>query len=277
MTDTPPTTYDSARRRRPLITDVGNLRSYRGLLRLLIVRDLTVRYKRSSLGLWWTLLNPLLFSAVLWIVFGQIFRFETPGVPYIVYLLSGVLFMGFFAQGVMTTGSAIVNSAAILTKVSVPPEVFSFAAAIAAGANFLLSLPILILAQILLGVGVPWTVILVPIPVIATVLLVTGLGLLVASAAVFFFDILDLTAVLIQLVSYLTPSFYPIEIIPEHLRWLVFLNPLYSYLTIFRGFMYGGEFAPAWQFAVMFVTAAVSFLLGVLVFTRSWKNLVVRI
>ncbi|MCB1247709.1 MAG: ABC transporter permease [Acidimicrobiia bacterium] len=276
MTDTA-YTYDSARGRRPLLSDVSNLREYRGLLRLLVVRDLTVRYKRSVLGIWWTLLNPLLFSGVIWVVFGQIFRFETPGVPYIVYLLSGVIWMGFFSQGVMTTGSAIVNSASILTKVSVPPEIFSFAAAIAAGANFVLSLPILIAAQLAFGVGVPWTVVLVPIPLIATVVLVTGIGLLVASAAVFFFDVLDFTAVLVQLASYLTPTFYPIEIIPEHLRWLVALNPLYSYLEVFRGFMYGGTFAPAWQFAVMIGTAVLAFLIGVWVFSRSWKNLVVRI
>lgn len=277
MTSDSDARYDSARRRRPLISDFENLRSYRGLLRLLVVRDLTVRYKRSSLGVWWTLLNPLLFSGALWIVFGQIFRFETPGVPYIVYLLSGVLFMTFFAQGVTTTGSAIVNSASILTKVSVPPEIFSFAAALAAGANFVLSLLPLLVAQLILGVGIPWTVILVPIPVAATVVFVAGIGLLVASAAVFFYDILDLTAVFIQLISYLTPSFYPVEIIPDQFIWLVNLNPLYSYLTVFRGFVYGGEFAPAWQFAYMFGSAIAAILLGIWVFSRSWKNLVVRI
>jgi ABC-type polysaccharide/polyol phosphate export permease len=247
------------------------------LLRLLVVRDLTVRYKRSALGLWWTLLNPLLFSGVIWLVFGQIFRFETPGVPYIVYLLSGVIWMGLFSQGVLTTGSSIVNSASILTKVSVPPEIFSFAAAIAAGANFLLSLPILILAQLAFHVGIPWTIVLVPIPLLATVVLVTGIGLLVASAAVFFFDVLDFTAVLVQLASYLTPTFYPITIIPLEVRWLVNLNPLYSYLNVFREFMYGGSFAPAWQFAYMIISAIVAFLVGVWVFNRSWKNLVVRI
>lgn len=271
------TTYDSSRRRRPLITDIDNFRKHRGLLRLLVVRDLTVRYKRSSLGVWWTLLNPLLFSAVIWLVFGQIFRFDTGDVPYIVYLLSGVLWMTFFSQGVMTTGSAIVNSASILTKVSVPPEIFSFAAAIAAGANFLLSLPLLLVAQLAFGVGIPWTIVLVPIPIIATVIFVTGIGLLVASAAVFFYDVLDFTAVLVQLAGYLTPTFYPIEIIPETYRWIVYLNPLYSYLNVFRLFIYEGRWAPAWQFGMMFGTAIVAFFLGIWVFTRSWKNLVVRI
>jgi ABC-type polysaccharide/polyol phosphate export permease len=213
----------------------------------------------------------------MWIVFGQIFRFQTGSTPYVVYLLSGVIWMNLFAQGVMTTGSSIVNSASILTKVSVPPEVFSFAAAIAAGVNFLLSLPLLIVAQLVFGVGVPWTILLVPIPLLATVILVTGIGLLVASAAVFFYDVLDLTAVGVQLASYLTPTFYPIDIVPVHLQWMVLANPLYSFLNVFRGFMYGGEFAPWWQFVMMFGSAGLALGLGVWVFSISWKNLVVRI
>jgi ABC-2 type transport system permease protein len=106
-------------------------------------------------------------------------------------------------------------------------------------------------------------------------LLVAGLGLLVASAAVFFYDVLDLTAVLTQLVGYLTPTFYPISIVPERFLPLIYANPLYSYLTIFRGFIYEGVFAPTWTFAVMIGTSMVVLLIGVYVFTRSWKNLVV--
>jgi ABC-type polysaccharide/polyol phosphate export permease len=87
--------------------------------------------------------------------------------------------------------------------------------------------------------------------------------------------VLDLTAVLTQLLGYLTPTFYPISIVPERFLPLIYANPLYSYLTVFRGFIYGGEFAPTWMFAVMIGTSIVVLLTGVWVFTRSWKNLVV--
>ena len=268
-------TYDSDQIRRPLVTELSNIWTYRGLLKLLVSRDLTVRYKRSTLGVWWTLLNPLLTMAVLWIVFSAFFRFEIPGVPYVVYLLSGILLLTFFAQGVIATGSAIVNSSSILSKVYVPPEVFSVAAAVAAMVNFGISLLVLVMIQIVSGVGVPWTIFLVPIPALCMLMLVSGLGLLVASAAVYFHDVLDLTVVFTQLIMYLSPTFYPISIVPERFLPLIYANPLYSYLVVFRGFMYEGAFAPGWNFAVMIATAVGILLLGVWVFTKSWKKLVV--
>ncbi len=268
--------YDSDQPRRPIVTELRNVWTYRGLLKLLVIRDLTVRYKRSSLGVWWTLLNPLLTMSVLWLVFSQFFRFEMPeNEPYIVYLLSGILLITFFGQGVIATGSSIVNSASVLSKVFVPPEVFSVAASVAALVNFGLSLIPLLLIQLVTGTGVPWTIILVPIPAFFLLLLVAGLGLLVASAAVYFYDVLDLTAVLTQLIGYLTPTFYPISIVPDRFLPFIFANPLYSYLEVFRGFMYRGDFADGWSFLMMGGTAVVTLLVGVWVFTRSWKNLVV--
>ncbi|MDH3306680.1 MAG: ABC transporter permease [Acidimicrobiia bacterium] len=267
--------YDSDQARRPLISEFSNLWGYRGLLKLLVTRDLTVRYKRSTLGMWWTLLNPLLSMSVLWIVFGQFFRFEIPGLPYVVYLLSGIVLLTFFGQAVVAAGSSIVNSSSVLSKVYVPPEVFAFSAALAAAANFVISLVPLLVIQIVVGVGIPWTVVLVPIPLLATLALVAGLGLLVASAAVFFFDVLDLTGVFIQLLTYLTPTFYPVSIVPQEFLWLIYANPLYSYLTVFRGFVYEGAFAPWWTFVVMIGTSIAVLLIGVWVFSRSWRNLVV--
>lgn len=269
------TYYDSSQRRRPLVTELRNFWDYRDLIRLLVVRDLTVRYKRSALGVWWTLLNPLLTMSVMWVVFGNFFRFSIPGVPFVVYLLSGILLITYFSQSTIAAGSAIVNSANILSKVNVPAEVFSLSAAIAGAANFVISLLPLLVIQLAMGVGVPWTVLLVPIPTVALLALTTGLGLLIASAAVYFYDVIDLSGVFIQLVGYLTPTFYPLSIVPEGWQILITANPLYSCLVVFRGFMYEGVFAPAWNFAVMFGTAGLALVLGVWVFSRSWARLVV--
>jgi ABC-type polysaccharide/polyol phosphate export permease len=267
--------YDSDQQRTPLVTEFRNLWDFRGLLRLLVARDLTMRYKRSALGVWWTLLNPLLTMSVLWIVFSQFFRFQIPDVPFAVYLLSGVLLVTFFGQGVNATGAAMVNNAAVLSKVYVPAEVFAFSSGAAAAANLTVSLVPLLIIQIVTGVGVPWTVFLVPIPAIFLLGFTVGVGLLVAAAAVYFYDVLDLTGVFIQLASYLVPTFYPIAIVPEHFRWLIHINPLYSYLRVFRGFVYEGAFAPGWNFAVMIISGIVVLVAGVWVFSRSWKNLVV--
>ena len=269
------TYYDSDKARRPLISEFQNIWNNRSLIRLLVGRDLTVRYKRSILGVWWTFLNPLLTTGVMWVVFGQFFKFQIPGLPYIVYLLSGILLMTYFAQATLAAGSAIVNSAGILTKVYVPAEVFSFSAAAAAAVNFLISLGILLFVQVVTGVGIPWTVILVPIPMVAMLALTAGLGLLIASAAVRFFDVIDFAGVLIQIISYLTPTFYPVSIVPEAYLPLIYANPLFSYLVVFRAYVYEGVMPPAWNLAYMLISAVVALALGVWVFSRSWKSLVV--
>jgi len=269
------TYYDSAQVRRPLITEFQNFWSYRGLLKLLVTRDLTVRYKRSILGVWWTLLNPLLTTAIMWFVFGKLFasRFAT-GEPYVVYLLPGVLLMMFFSQGMIATGAAITNASGILSKVYVPAEVFSLSTAVAAGVNLVIGLVPLLIIQLIMGVGIPWTAVFVPIPVLAMLALVTGLGLLVASAAVYFYDILDITRVVVQLVYYLTPVFWPMTIIPERFRPFVKANPLFSYVDMFRDVVYRGVLPQLWELAMVIGTALGILALGVWVFSRSWKNIV---
>lgn len=270
--------YDSALARRPLISEFQNLWNYRGLIRLLVNRELTVRYKRSSLGVWWTLLNPLLTTAIMWIVFGQIFgggRFGATGdEPYVLYLLAGVLFMTFFGQALLATGAAITGSASILTKVYVPAEVFSFATSIAGAANFLISVIPLLAVQLIVGTGIPWTVVLAVIPVAAMLALVTGLGMLVAAAAVRFYDVVELTRVGVTLLTYATPVFYPVSIIPDRFLPFVFANPVYSYLEVFRSLMYRGVIPPLWQWAMVIGSALVALALGVWFFSRSWRSLV---
>lgn len=268
--------YDSDIRYPPVVAELRHLHAYRGLLKLLVVRDVTVRYKRSVLGLWWTLLNPLLTTAIMYLVFSQIFRFEIPGdAPFAVYLLSGVLLINFFALALNAVGVSLVSSASIITKVYVPAEVFAVSASVAAGVNFTFSLIPLIAVLLITGVGIPWTILLVPIPALSMLLLVTGLGLLVATAAIRFHDTLDLVAVLVVLLGYLTPTFYPLSIVPSHFQWVIMSNPLYSYLTIFRQLMYSAPAAPWWSWVVMLGTSFGALSLGAWTFSRRWRSLAV--
>lgn len=260
---------------------LGTLRSlaaYQGLIRLLIVRDLTVRYKRSALGVWWTILNPLLTAGVMWIVFSAIFRFAIPGgIPFIVYLLSGLLVVGCFGQGLIVTGNSMVNSTGILTKVYVPPEVFAVSAAAAQSVNFMLSLIPLLVIQVIVGVGVPWTALLLPVPIIALLALITGLGLLVATVAIRFQDVMDLVAVGVTLLTYATPTFYPINIVPEQYQLLIKLNPIYWYVDVFRHLLYGGDLGPGRGWLIMIITSTVALVLGVTTFARRWRSLAVML
>ncbi|HSJ27532.1 MAG TPA: ABC transporter permease [Acidimicrobiia bacterium] len=271
--------YDSAEARTPLVTELRNFWRYRRLIRLLVARDLTTRYKRSVLGVWWTLLNPLLTAGVMFLVFGVAIggRFGETDEPYVVYLLAGVLFMTFFGQGMLSTASSIAGAKAILSKVYVPAEVFAFATGVAALANFGFSLFPLILAQLLTGTGVPITALLVVVPVLSMLGLVIGAGMLIAAAAVYFYDVLDLTRVFVQLLQYLTPVFYPLSFIPVEWLGLYKTNPLFSYLDTFRNVMYRGELGPAWQWGYMVVTAVLALMVGVWAFSKSWRTLAMQL
>lgn len=270
-------TYDSDARRPALVQEAADLYAFRDLLRLLVVRDLTLRYKRSLLGVWWTLLNPLLTTAVMWIVFSNIFRFPTGDVPFIVYLLSGVLLLTFFSQGLNNVAVSVVGSASILTKVYVPPVVFAVAAGCAAAVNFGVSLVLLFGVQLATGTGVPFSALLTPLPALALLALVMGLGLLVSATAIRFADTLDLVAIGVVMIGYLTPTFYPLSIVPPHFRVLIELNPLYSYLTVFRALAYKGDLGPWWCWLVLLGTSVAALLLGVYVFSRRWRSLAVML
>ena len=266
--------YDSAERHSPFRQALLDLYLYRGLVRLVVQRDLTVRYKRSLLGVSWTVLNPVLTSLVMWAVFNAIFHPKIPGnVPYIVYLLSGVLAVTYFQQGVTMTGASMASSAGVLTKVYVPPVVFAYSAATAGAVNFILGLVPLLLLQLGTGTGVPWTFILVPLPLLFLLILITGLGLIVATLAIQYNDVLDLTNVLLMLLAYLTPTFYPITIIPESYRRLLLLNPLVSFVDAFRHLEYGGTWPPWTSCMIIVVTSVVALAVGLEFFVIRWPRL----
>ena len=255
-----------------------DLYRYRALVRLLVGRDLTVRYKRSLLGVTWTVLNPLLTTVVMWIVFQHIFRFSIPGnIPYLIYLLSGVLAVTYFQQGISMTAASMATSAGMLTKVYVPPVVFAFSAACAGAVNFMFGLVPLLILQVALRVGIAWTIILVPLPLIFLLAMIAGIGLFLATLAVQFNDVLDLTNVLLILIGYLTPTFYPITSIPESYRRLFLLNPMFAYVDVFRHLEYGGTAPPWTSCAIVVATGLVGLTGGLAVFVRRWPTLAVLI
>lgn len=264
--------YDSATVRTTWTTPYVNLWRWRGLLRLMAVRDLVGRYRRSVLGVLWTVLNPLLTTAVLFLVFSEFFRFQIPGVPFIVYLLSGVLVVTFVQQGILGVGHSLVNHAPLLTRVYVPPEVVAAAHAASIGVNLCVTLIPLLVFQVALGVGVPLTVLLVPVLVLLMFGFVLGVGLVLAVLAIRFRDVLDLAGVTLVLLAYATPTFYPVEIVPEAYRSVLALNPAFWYLDVFRHLVYGGDLGSLRAWLICLGCAVVSLVLGTRVFTALWPR-----
>ena len=258
--------YDSAQRRSPLVEELVELIRYRDLLAQLVARNIKMRYKRSVLGIAWTMLNPLLMMIVLALVFSSIFRFTLEN--YLVYVLSGLIFWNFFAQTTNSAMSELVWGGSLLTRIYVPRAVFAASALGTGLVNLFLSLVPLIIIILATGAPLRPSIIFLPIAILLTAAFALGVGLLLSTLAVYFTDVVDMYQIALTAWMYLTPVIYPKEIIPEHLRWLFNLNPLYHLLEVFRAPIYIGWLAGPKTLAAAGLAASVSLLIGWWFFTK---------
>jgi ABC-type polysaccharide/polyol phosphate export permease len=245
------------------------------LLRLLIQQELTLRYKRSVIGIGWTLLNPMLTSFVLWIVFSFLFagKLQT-GQQFAPYLMAGILLNTFFNQGLLQAANSIAANGGILTKVSVPPKIFAFAAALAAFINFLIGLIPLTLIVYISGQSLSIFLPIVLLVGFFLALFVAGVGLALSVIFIRFDDAKNMINVLLLILLYLTPVFYPISILNEQMQQIVTLNPLTSFLDVFRWSFSNNATATGADFAYLSLTGIIFFALGSYIFKKYWPRTV---
>jgi ABC-2 type transport system permease protein len=268
--------YDSQARGKVFADTFKAFWDYRELILLLVKRDIAVRYKRSLLGLLWTLLNPLLTSLVLWFVFINIFSAKLPdGTQFAPYLLAGVLLITFFNQGFNQAADSIALGSGILMKIYVPPQVFAFAGAVSNAVNFCFGLFALAFISLITGDGVsiffPATILVI----FSMLMYVTGLGLLVSVAYVRYDDTRSIFAILISFMMYLSPIFYPKEILGETMLAVVNANPLTSFLDVFR-YVFSNSGSASWaDWAYMGGFSAFILIMGIRSFAKAWPRTVV--
>ena len=245
------------------------------LLRLLIQQELTLRYKRSVIGIGWTLLNPMLTSFVLWIVFSFLFagKLQT-GQQFAPYLMAGILLNTFFNQGLLQAANSIAANGGILTKVSVPPKIFAFAAALAAFINFLIGFLPLTLVVYISGQSLSIFLPIVLLVGFFLALFVAGVGLALSVIFIRFDDAKNIINVLLLILLYLTPVFYPISILNEQMQQIVTLNPLTSFLDVFRWSFSNNATATGADFAYLSLTGIIFFALGSYIFKKYWPRTV---
>ena len=248
---------------------------YAQLIRLLVGRELTLRYKRSVIGIGWTLLNPMLTSFVLWVVFSFVFASKLPGTQqYAPYLMAGILLNTFFNQGVTLSAESIANNGPVLTKIYVPPQVFPISTALAGLVNFFIGMIPLSIVCLISGQSVAWTMPLVLLVGVCLALLTAGIGLTLSIMYIRFDDTRNIVTVMLMILMYLTPVFYPISILSEKLQRIIVLNPLTSYLDVFRWAFSNNATVTAFDWLYMFGTSFVSIAIGTFVFKKYWPRTV---
>lgn len=258
--------YDSDARRYYLIDELRALIRYRTLLGELILRNIKTRYKRSVMGVAWTMLNPLLTMLVLYVVFSQIFAFSVPNYP--VYLLSGLLLWNFFAQSTVAAMRELVWSGGLLQRIFIPRALFAVAAMGTGLVNLLLALVPLAIIGLITGVQLSIALLFLPVSLLLAGMFALGIGLGLSTLAVFFTDILDMYQIVLLAWMYLTPIFYPIEILAPKFHWLIAANPMYYILECFRMPIYLGVIPDGSIIANAVITATLSLLLGGWLFAR---------
>jgi len=260
--------YDTAVLSNPAVEELHEVWNYRNLIYQLTRRDVLTRYKRSVLGIAWTMLNPLGMMLVLTIAFTEIFRFETE-YSYPAYVLSGLLVWNFFSQ---TTTASMVNlvwGGGLLHRIYVPRTSFALAAILTGIVNILFSMIPLLLVMLITGGPMKSTILLFPIPVIFLAAFALGVGLLISTFAVYFPDVSEMYAIAVLGWMYVTPVIYPESILPAAYRfWITHLNPMYYMVELFREVMYFGRLPTAGNLLITALIAMVTFIIGWIVFTR---------
>ena len=254
---------------------IQNFMKFRPLLNELISRDIKIKYRKSVLGVLWTLLNPHLMMIVLSVVFSNLFRFDIENFP--LYLLSGQIIFNFYNDATSTAMSAIVGNAALIKKVYVPKYLFVISRVFSSFINLMASFTALMLVMVATRAELHWSVILSVIPLALLMLLSLGIGLILAALTVKFRDIMHLYSVFTTVLLYLTPVIYPMSILPEWLEKVVLLNPLTNILTMFRDVMINGLIFDVWSLVIAIVETAFFLALGLYVFYKNQDQFILNI
>lgn len=251
-------------RLRPAVVEVWR---YRELFRNLVRWGLKVKYERSILGFLWTFLNPLLMVVILSVVFTYVVRIEIRN--YWAFLLSGYFVWNIIGQSLIGATTVLSDHGNLRKSVRFPSEILLFSGITARLVE--LAVEVLILCAVLATLhhgGLPGSFLVVPVLFVPLLLITIGFALPLAVLAAFYRDVEQVIPIVVTAFFYVTPVFYPIEIVPEALRAWLWLNPFAPILSLFQDALYWGRVPPLAGLVGSFGLGLVVFLIGYAVFNR---------
>ncbi len=262
-----PPVYDTARRGFLFIEEAKALWEYRHLVGELVQRDLKVRYKRSVLGVAWSMLSPLLSMVALTIAFSALLKQQIANYP--AYFLAGSVFWTFFAQATSHAASLTSDASEIARRVYVPRSVFVAAAVGGALVNLLYTLVPLFLIIAATGHPIHATWLFLPVSIVAGILFTSGVGLVIFTMASRFVDVKETYLVLLSTWFFLTPIVYTPAILSPKYRLVVRLNPMTYLVEMFRAPIYDGWLPGPNTLAFSLLAGVLSLVFGWLFY--AWK------
>ena len=248
---------------------IRNFVKFQPLLSELVARDIKIKYRRSVLGVLWTLLNPLCMMIILSIVFSSIFKFDVENFP--LYVLSGQVIFNFFNDSTTSSMSAIISSASLIKKVYVPKYLFVLSRVMSSFINLMASFTALLLVMVATRAELHWTVFLSVIPLAMVVLFSFGVGMFLAAITVRFRDVIHLYSVFTTGLLYLTAA------LPDVVKTIVMINPLTNYLLMFRDVMFNNTLPSVFSVLLGIAEAALALALGLYVFYKNQDEFILNL
>ena len=252
--------YDSSNRGSRVLEEARALWSYRALVYELVIRDIKVRYKRSVLGVFWTMLAPLLNMVALTLVFSSILKQQIRNYP--VYFMTGSILWTYFSQSTSSAASQTQDSNELAKRIYIPRSVF-VASSIGVGlVNLVLSIVPLLLILVATGFPLHATWYFLPVSVFMVTLFAAGIGFFLFTLASRFTDIREMYLVLVQTWFFLTPIVYHPSIVPAKFRLALWANPMYYLVRTFREPIYDGVLPSSRLIAASLAVSVGLFLTG---------------
>jgi ABC-type polysaccharide/polyol phosphate export permease len=267
--------YDSTSRPSPVVEELHALLRYRHLVGQLVARSIKTRYKRSLLGVAWTMVNPLLTMVVLTLVFSNIFGADP--VEYPLLVLSGLIVWNLFAQSTVAAMNDLMWSGGLIGRIFVPKSVFAVAAVATGLVNLALALIPYLLIALVLGGRLGWPLLGLPLAALITGMFSLGVGLALSRLAVHFQDVMPMYEILLTAWMYLTPVIYPLSILPDRLQGALALNPMTLQIELFRAMLYRGSWPAAADLGVGLLVSTLTLAIGWLVFTSGARSYAYRV
>lgn len=243
----------------------------------LVSRDFKLKYRRSVLGVLWSVLNPLLMMCVLAAVFTNVLKFGDDILNFPLYLILGNILFALMSDSTNEAMWSIINSSSLIKKIRVDKLIFPIEKILFQLVNFAISLIAVVIVLVFFQIVPTWRLIMLPVLLVYMLLFCAGLGMLLSALAVFFRDVCHLWGVVLTAWTYATPLFYPMSILPDWMQAAEMYNPMYHYVSYFRDIVMNATIPGLQENLICFAMAAITFVVGFVVFRATEKKFILYV
>lgn len=242
----------------------------------LVSKDFKLKYRRSVLGVAWSVLNPLLMMCVLAAVFTNVLKFgDVANFP--MYLILGNVLFALMSDSTSTAMTSILESAPLIKKIKISKMIFPIEKVLFQLVNFAISLIAVVVVMVFFRIAPTVNLLALPLLLVYMLLFCSGLGMLLSALAVFFRDICHFWSVIITAWTYATPLFYPVSLLPDWMQAAEAFNPMYHYVSYFRDIAMYNTLPGIQENLVCLGIAAITFAVGFLVFRKTEKKFILYV